>query len=80
MSSQSKTFKIGRDAQTGEFVSVEYAEKHPGQYTVERMPKSGEGVPKELKGIVSRPPKDANKKSSTEILKELRYEVKPRKR
>ena len=40
---KSKTFLIGRDAETGELTTVEYARKHPKTHIVERMPKPGHG-------------------------------------
>ena len=43
MSKNAKTFPIGRDAKTGEFVPVKEAKQHPITHTVERMPKSGYG-------------------------------------
>lgn len=39
----SKTFPIGRDADTGQFVPVKEAREHPRTHTVERMPKPGYG-------------------------------------
>jgi len=39
----SKTFPIGRDADTGQFVPVKEAREHPRTHTVERMPKQGYG-------------------------------------
>jgi len=43
MSKESKTFLIGRDAETGELTTVEEARRHPSTHTVERMPKKGYG-------------------------------------
>ena len=43
MSKNAKTFPIGRDAKTGEFVPVKEAKQYPSTHTVERMPKSGYG-------------------------------------
>lgn len=43
MSKDSKTFPIGRDSRTGEFLSVKEAKSRPSTTTVERMPKSGHG-------------------------------------
>lgn len=40
---QSKSFKLGRDARTGEFVPVEKAKSNPDRYVVEHVPKSGQG-------------------------------------
>lgn len=40
---QSKAFKLGRDARTGEFVSVDRARSNPDRYVVEHIPKSGFG-------------------------------------
>ena len=48
--SKSKTFPIGRDSKTGEFLTVAEAKKRPNTTTVERMPKPGYGdtkAPKE---------------------------------
>lgn len=41
--SDSKGFKLGRNAKTGEFVSVEKARKDPDHYVVEHVPKRGNG-------------------------------------
>ncbi|MFH1187783.1 MAG: hypothetical protein V1688_02880 [bacterium] len=43
MAGKSKTFLIGRDAETGELTSVEYARAHRSTCIVERMPKKGFG-------------------------------------
>lgn len=43
MNKGSKTFPIGRNAQTGELAKVEKAKQHPSTYIVERMPKRGNG-------------------------------------
>jgi hypothetical protein len=43
MSKSSKTFPIGRDAKTGEFIPVKEAKARPSTNTVERMPKAGHG-------------------------------------
>ena len=43
MSKNSKTTIRGRDAKTGEFTTVEKAEKHPDTHIVERVPKPGFG-------------------------------------
>jgi len=81
MAKNSKTFLVGRDAQTGEFTTIKEARRHPDSYVVERVPKSGYGdVPKELKSVVVNPPKGGPKKSSNAILKSLRYEIKREKR
>ena len=40
---ESKTFLVGRDAETGKLMSVEDARKHPNTSVVERMPKAGRG-------------------------------------
>ena len=42
----SKSFKIGRDAKTGELKTVEYAREHPKTAVVEHMPKRGYGTAK----------------------------------
>lgn len=39
----SKTFKIGRDSKSGEFIPVKEAERRPNTTTVERVPKPGHG-------------------------------------
>ena len=81
MAKRQKTFLVGRDSKTGEFTTIREARRHPSAYVVERVPKSGYGdVPKELKSIVVRPPKSGSKRSSTTILKSLRYEIKREKR
>lgn len=41
--SDSKSFKLGRDARTGEFVPVEKARQNPDRYVVEHVPKPGRG-------------------------------------
>lgn len=41
--SNSKAFKLGRDARTGEFVPVEKARRDPDRYVVEHVPKKGYG-------------------------------------
>lgn len=38
-----KTFDIGRDSKTGEFIRVKDAERRPNTTTVERVPKPGFG-------------------------------------
>jgi hypothetical protein len=38
-----RSFKLGRDAKTGRFVSIEKAKKSPERYVVEHIPKSGYG-------------------------------------
>lgn len=43
MSKKSKTFPLGRDAKTGQFISIKEARKHPNTTTVERIPKAGFG-------------------------------------
>ena len=39
----SKAFKLGRNAKTGEFVPVEKARNNPDRYVVEHIPKAGYG-------------------------------------
>lgn len=39
----SKSFKLGRDALTGEFVPVAQAKRSPGRYVIEHVPKAGHG-------------------------------------
>ena len=41
--SNSKTFPLGRDSKTGEFIPVREANRRPNTTTVERIPKSGYG-------------------------------------
>lgn len=43
MSKNSKTFPLGRDSKTGEFITVKEANRRPGTTTVERIPKAGNG-------------------------------------
>ncbi|MEI8175214.1 MAG: hypothetical protein WCG28_04665 [bacterium] len=43
MSKGSKTFPLGRDSRTGEFIPVREAERRPNTTTVERIPKPGNG-------------------------------------
>ncbi len=43
MSKGSKTFPLGRDSKTGEFIPVREAERRPSTTTVERIPKAGHG-------------------------------------
>lgn len=43
MSKERKTFDVGRDSKTGEFIPVKEAERRPSTTTVERIPKSGFG-------------------------------------
>jgi hypothetical protein len=38
-----KTFLLGRDSKTGEFIPVKKARQRPDTTTVERVPKSGYG-------------------------------------
>ncbi len=39
MSKKSKTFKVGRDAKTGEFIPVKEAKRRPGTTVVETIKK-----------------------------------------
>ncbi len=43
MSAGAKTFTLGRDSRTGEFITVKEAERRPNTTTVERIPKPGNG-------------------------------------
>ena len=43
MSTQSKTFQLGRDSRKGQFIPVKEAERRPNTTTVERVPKPGNG-------------------------------------
>ena len=40
---ENKTFKVGRDSKSGEFIPVKVAERRPNTTTVERVPKPGYG-------------------------------------
>ncbi len=44
-----KTFKVGRDPETGELVTVKKAQGNPKKYIVESMPKKGYGDTKRKK-------------------------------
>jgi hypothetical protein len=63
MSEKSKTFLVGRDSRTGEFVSANKVYSHPDRYVVERIPKSA-SIPKQLRYIVS-PPKKSKASGSS---------------
>ena len=41
--SKSKTFPLGRDSKTGQFIPVSQAKRRPKTTTVERIPKAGHG-------------------------------------
>ena len=43
MANERKTFDIGRDSKSGQFIEVEKAERRPNTTTVERVPKPGYG-------------------------------------
>ena len=43
MSKGSKTFQIGRNANTGRLTTIQTAKQKPANHVVERMPKSGHG-------------------------------------
>lgn len=43
MSKERKTFDVGRDSKSGQFIPVEEAERRPSTTTVERVPKPGYG-------------------------------------
>ena len=43
MAGQRKTFDVGRNSRTGQFIPVKDAEKRPTTTTVERVPKPGYG-------------------------------------
>ncbi len=43
MNKESRTTLRGRDAETGEFTTVEKARSHPKDHIVERVPKPGYG-------------------------------------
>jgi len=40
---KTKTFPLGRSAETGRFTTVKKARDHPNTHVVERVPKSGYG-------------------------------------
>ena len=46
MAKSSKSFKIGRNAKTGQLETVKKAREHPNTSTVEHMPKKGHGTEK----------------------------------
>jgi hypothetical protein len=60
MKKKPKTFLLGRDSKTGEFVPAEKVYKRPERYTVQKVSKST-SIPKELKYVVR--PKSSRKKS-----------------
>lgn len=43
MSKESKTFLVGRNANTGKLTTVAQAKARPSTHVVERMPKAGNG-------------------------------------
>lgn len=43
MTDKRKTFDVGRDSRTGQFVTVKEAKRRPSTTTVERVPKAGRG-------------------------------------
>lgn len=43
MSKETKSFLVGRNAQTGRLTTVEKARARPATHVVERMPKAGRG-------------------------------------
>lgn len=43
MRRETKSFPIGRNAETGRLTTVEHARKHSRDHVVERMPKPGRG-------------------------------------
>lgn len=43
MATRRKTFDAGRDAETGQFISVREAENRPKETMIERIPKRGHG-------------------------------------
>lgn len=54
----SKTFLLGRDSKTGQFIPVREAKRRPNSVTVERIPKcSKENTSKELKSIIIKSPR-----------------------
>jgi len=47
MTAKTKTFPLGRSAETGRFTTVKKAKDHPKTHVVERVPKPGYGDTKE---------------------------------
>lgn len=47
--SDRKTFDVGRDSKSGQFIPVKEAEKRPATTVVERVPKAGYGDTKSKK-------------------------------
>lgn len=47
MAKEAKTSLRGRDAETGQFTTVEDARQHPKDHVVERVPKPGYGDTKD---------------------------------
>jgi hypothetical protein len=43
LAKESKTFLVGRNANTGRLTTVNHAKARPSTHVVERMPKSGNG-------------------------------------
>jgi len=43
MTKKTKTFPLGRDSETGQFIPVDEARRHKKDSTVERIPKKGYG-------------------------------------
>ncbi len=43
MAKSTKTFPLGRDSETGQFIPVQEAKANPKTTTVERIPKPGHG-------------------------------------
>jgi len=43
MSKETKSFKIGRDSETGRLTTVKEARENPKDHQVEHMPKPGRG-------------------------------------
>ncbi|GMM93647.1 hypothetical protein [Qipengyuania sp. MTN3-11] len=43
MAKETKSFQIGRNAETGRLTTVERARRFPKSHVVERMPKPGRG-------------------------------------
>lgn len=55
---ESKSFKLGRDAKTGQFVPIQKARSNPSRYVVEHVPKAGYGdVNRSKKDDRPRPPR-----------------------
>lgn len=53
----SKTFPVGRDSRTGQFIPIKEAQRRPKTttITIERIPKAGKGdTSKELRSVINK--------------------------